>query len=124
MNIFLAMLLKVGFLLLAVLAQATEQTKCRNFRLGENVIGVGTNNHLYVRRSTSKTFSWILVPQSCCVTQIHVMKNGMILGVGSDRYAFRILSNGDVLSLKFEHNIIQGTHKLIILLKQHVILNI
>jgi len=83
------MSLKIVVLLLAVLVQATEQTKCRNFRLGENIIGVGMNNHLYVRRSTSKTFSWIHVPQSCCVTQIHVMKNGMILGVGLGRHVWK-----------------------------------
>jgi len=85
----LAMFIKVGFFLLAVLAQATEQTRCKNFRLGENIIGVGTNKHLYVRRSTPKTFSWILVPQSCCVTQIHAMKNGMILGVGLGRHIWK-----------------------------------
>ena len=94
------MLLKIGFLLLAVLAQATEQKKCNKF--GENIIGVGTNNHLYVRRSTARTFSWILVPQSCCVTQVHVMKNGMILGVGTDRYVFRILPNGDIPRLNLD----------------------
>ena len=87
MILFSAMLLKVGFVLLAVLVQATEQNKCRNFRLAENIIGVGTNNKLYVRRSTSRTFSYVDVPQSCCVTKIHIMKNGMILGVGTDRYA-------------------------------------
>jgi len=76
------MFLQISVLLIALFAQATEQTKCRNFKLGPSIVGVGMDNHLYMRRSTSNKFSWIKVPRSCCVTQIHIMANGLILGIG------------------------------------------
>ncbi|XP_065061166.1 uncharacterized protein LOC135688304 [Rhopilema esculentum] len=51
-------------------------------------IGVGMNNHLYMRSTTSRSKQWILVPNSCCVTQIHLLKNGNILGVGLNRHIY------------------------------------
>ena len=48
-------------------------------------VGVGTDNNVYMRHDLSDAYSWIKLPNSCCVTQIHFMRNGYMLGVGLDK---------------------------------------
>lgn len=46
-----------------------------------SLIGVGTNNQLYTRKSVDQS-EWSLVPGSCCVKSVTQLPNGKIIGVG------------------------------------------
>ncbi|XP_065059286.1 uncharacterized protein LOC135686851 [Rhopilema esculentum] len=81
------MLYYVAFLLLAAaIIHNSEGGKIAKWQ--GKIIGVGMNNHLYMRQSTSRHHRWIPLPHGCCVTQIHVLSNGHILGVGTNRHLY------------------------------------
>ena len=63
----------------------SEQSKAVGLRLNGKILAVGTDNYIWMRRATAKNFQWIRVPGSCYVTQIHILSNGHILGVGTNR---------------------------------------
>eukprot|EP00795_Rhopilema_esculentum_P015348 gene15348-6576_t len=66
----------------------SEQSKTVGVRLNGKILAVGTDNYLWMRRGTAKSFQWIRVPGSCCVTQIHILSNGHILAVGTNRHLY------------------------------------
>ena len=56
-----------------------------SFHLPVKVIAVGLDNYLYTKRNFSTSNSWIKIPNSCCITKIHTLKNGAIVGVGKNK---------------------------------------
>jgi hypothetical protein len=48
------------------------------------IIGVGTDNSLYKKKSLASKWTKITCPQSCCVTSISTLNDGSIVGVGTN----------------------------------------
>ena len=78
----------VLMILCLCLFESSQQAKKHSFSLQTSIIGVGLNNHLYIRKNPTAHYGWVHLPNSCCVTQIHVMPNGAILGVGTNKHLY------------------------------------
>ena len=73
---------------ISVLAHRSEQatSRAQTFSVNGNIVGVDPGNALWIRKDGAATHSWMNMQGSCCVKQIHVLKTGAIIGVGTDRY--------------------------------------
>lgn len=96
---------KYAYQWLTIALQVLSITALKNGFL----VGVGTNKHLYYRKSFDG-HPWKKVPNSCCVKSIMQLKNGLIVGVGMrnrlwvrqnlfTRWSLRIPNSGYVTSI-------------------------